>query len=66
MQSQLTFSLGEDELDRQWNVNVKGVLFGMKAGARKFREIGKSKRKIVNGASVGAQLGVPTMGGLLF
>lgn len=54
--------LSEDELDKHWDVNVKGTLFGIQAAARKFKEIGKAKGKIVNGASVGAQLGLPTMG----
>lgn len=55
-------ALSEDELDKHWDVNVKGTLFGMQAAAKKFKEIGKTKGKIVNGASVGAQLGLPTMG----
>lgn len=55
-------TLSEDELDTHWAVNVKGLLFGMQAAVRKFKETGKKKGKIVNGASVGAQLGLPTMG----
>lgn len=54
--------VSEEELDKHWDVNVKGVLFGMQAAVRKFKEIGQLKGKIVNGASVGSQLGVPTMG----
>mmetsp|Transcript_8674 Transcript_8674/g.8589 ORF Transcript_8674/g.8589 Transcript_8674/m.8589 type:complete len:260 (+) Transcript_8674:41-820(+) len=52
----------EDELEKQWAVNVKGVLFGMQAAASKFQDIQNRSGRIINAASISAQLGMPNQG----
>lgn len=55
-------NITEVDLEKHWAVNVKGTLFGMQAAAKKFKELGKNKGKIINAASVASQVGIPTMG----
>ena len=45
--------MSEAEFNQLWNVNVKGVLFGMQAAAEQFKQQ-QSKGKIINAASIGA------------
>lgn len=52
----------EDELEKQWAVNVKGVLFGMQAAARKFKDVQNRTGRIINAASISGQLGMPNQG----
>lgn len=52
----------EDELEEQWAVNVKGVLFGMQAAARKFKDVQNRTGRIINAASISGQLGMPNQG----
>lgn len=52
----------EDELEKQWAVNVKGVLFGMQAAARKFKDVQNRTGRIINAGSISGQLGMPNQG----
>lgn len=55
-------SISEEDLQNQWAVNVKGVLFGMQAAAKKFKTIENRMGKIINAASISGQLGMPNQG----
>lgn len=46
----------EEDLDRVYNVNIKGVFNGLKAGVRKMKERGGA---IVNMASIVSSVGIP-------
>ncbi|WP_353987243.1 acetoin reductase [Ruicaihuangia caeni] len=49
-----------EELDKIWQININGVLWGIQAAARKFEELGHGG-KIVSAASIAAVQGYPIL-----
>lgn len=50
-----------DELDRIWKINVGGVLWGIQAAAKKFRQR-QQKGKIISASSIAGHEGYPLLG----